>query len=289
MDKETRNRIQRATQAARRLLEQECAAQLEGIFDILPDGTINLDPGAHLGDADRITRAKIVAAIEHRRAGGMAKAASVADYVREAAFTILNRFVALKMLEARGLILESRLARRAVLGLRRARPPGARPRRPARPRLPALPRVPVRRARPRDRRALRPARPREPALAPAPAVHRSPRDPERPRARRGLAGGRDHRLGLPVLQRRGRAPPDARRIGGPAQQPRARRAQPVLHAALRRPVPDRQHAGPHLVRDAPGAHPPRRQPGVPGPEAQRSLPGRRRRSRPRTSRRRTRS
>ena len=37
----------------------------------------------------------------------MAKAASVADYVREAAFTILNRFVALKMLEARGLIHES--------------------------------------------------------------------------------------------------------------------------------------------------------------------------------------
>ena len=107
MDKETRNRIQRATQAARRLLEQECAAQLEGTFDILPDGIINPEPGAHLGDADRITRAKIVAAIEHRRASGMAKAASVAEYVREAAFTILNRFVALKMLEARGLILES--------------------------------------------------------------------------------------------------------------------------------------------------------------------------------------
>jgi hypothetical protein len=107
MDKETRNRIQRATQAARRLLEKECAAQLEGIFDILPDGTIKPDPGPHLGDAERITRAKIVAAIEHRRAGGMPKAALVSDYLREAAFTILNRFVALKMLEARGLILES--------------------------------------------------------------------------------------------------------------------------------------------------------------------------------------
>jgi hypothetical protein len=107
MDKETRNRIQRATQAARRLLEQECAAQLEGTFDILSDGPIKPEPGAHLGDADRITRAKIVAAIEHRRVGGVPRAASVADYVREAAFTILNRFVALKMLEARGLILES--------------------------------------------------------------------------------------------------------------------------------------------------------------------------------------
>jgi len=107
MDKETRNRIQRATQAARRLLEKECAAQLEGVFDVLPDGTIKPEPGAHLGDAERITRAKIVAAIEHRRASGMPKATAVADYTREAAFTILNRFVALKMLEARGLILES--------------------------------------------------------------------------------------------------------------------------------------------------------------------------------------
>jgi hypothetical protein len=62
---------------------------------------------ADVGVRDQITRAKIIAAIEHRRAGGMAKSASVVDYVREAAFTILNRFVALKMLESRGLILES--------------------------------------------------------------------------------------------------------------------------------------------------------------------------------------
>lgn len=107
MDKETRNRIQRATQAARRLLEQEFAAQLEGTFDVLPDGTIKPEPGAHLSGAERLTRGKIVAAIEHRRAGGMGKAEAVANYTREAAFTTLNRFVALKMLEARGLLLES--------------------------------------------------------------------------------------------------------------------------------------------------------------------------------------
>jgi anti-sigma-K factor RskA len=34
MDKDTRNRIQRATQAARGLLEHEYAEQLEGLFDI---------------------------------------------------------------------------------------------------------------------------------------------------------------------------------------------------------------------------------------------------------------
>jgi hypothetical protein len=107
MDKDVRNRIQRATQAARRLLEQEFAAQLEGTFDVLPDGTIKLEPGPHLSKEECLTRAKIVAAVEHRRAGGMGKAEAVADHTREAAFTILNRFVALKMLEARGLILES--------------------------------------------------------------------------------------------------------------------------------------------------------------------------------------
>lgn len=40
MDQAIRNQLQRATQAARTLLEQEFAAQLEGTYDILPDGTI---------------------------------------------------------------------------------------------------------------------------------------------------------------------------------------------------------------------------------------------------------
>ena len=40
MDRDIRNRIQRATQAARQLVEQEYANQLEGVFDIRLDGTI---------------------------------------------------------------------------------------------------------------------------------------------------------------------------------------------------------------------------------------------------------
>jgi hypothetical protein len=48
MDKETRNRIQRATQAARALLEREYAEQLEGTFDVRLDGTIAGEPGSHL-------------------------------------------------------------------------------------------------------------------------------------------------------------------------------------------------------------------------------------------------
>ena len=106
MDRETRNRIQRATQAARELLEHEYAEQLEGVFDIRLDGTIAAEPGEHLDASQRVLRRKLVTAVEHQRASGMSKADAVASYLREAAFTTLNRFVALKMLEARELVQE---------------------------------------------------------------------------------------------------------------------------------------------------------------------------------------
>jgi len=104
MDQTTRNKLQRAAQDARRLLEREFGEQLEGTFDVLPDGTILSDAGAHLDSHQRLVRGKIVAAVQHRMAGGKQPAEAVEDYRREAAFTCLNRFVALKMLEARGLV-----------------------------------------------------------------------------------------------------------------------------------------------------------------------------------------
>ena len=52
MDKDTRNRIQHATQDARTLLEREYAEQLEGTFDIRLDGTIAAEPVVHL-DAEQ--------------------------------------------------------------------------------------------------------------------------------------------------------------------------------------------------------------------------------------------
>lgn len=106
MDKETRNAIQRATQAARALLEEEYQQQLEGTFDVLLSGKIAEEPGAHLAAEQAVVRKRIVAAIEHKRAAKMKPTAAVADYLRDAAFTSLNRFVALKMLEARELVQE---------------------------------------------------------------------------------------------------------------------------------------------------------------------------------------
>lgn len=106
MDKDTRNAIGDATQQARTLLEDDFASQLEGTFDVLRDGRVALVAGSHLSPRQVFQRDKIVAAIEHKRAAGMSAAEAVVDYVRDAAFTTLNRFVALKMLEARELVQE---------------------------------------------------------------------------------------------------------------------------------------------------------------------------------------
>jgi hypothetical protein len=106
MDKDTRNAIQRSTQRARDFLEREIAEQLEGTYDIRLDGSIPPEPGSHLDEAERLTRQKLVAAVEHFTSFGRTRSEAVADYLREAAFTTLNRFVALKMLEARKLVQE---------------------------------------------------------------------------------------------------------------------------------------------------------------------------------------
>lgn len=106
MEKETRNVIERATQRARKLLEEDFAAQLEGDFDVQREGKVAAKAGSHLSAQQAYQRERIVAAIEHKRAAGMSEAEAVRDYLRDAAFTALNRFVALKMLEARDLVQE---------------------------------------------------------------------------------------------------------------------------------------------------------------------------------------
>jgi len=106
MDKDTRNAIERATQRGRKLLEEDFAAQLKGDFDVHRDGNVAAKAGGHLSARQAFERERIVAAVEHKRGAGMNAADAVADYLRDAAFTTLNRFVALKMLEARELVQE---------------------------------------------------------------------------------------------------------------------------------------------------------------------------------------
>lgn len=106
MDKNTRNAIEKATQRARMVLEEDFSTQLEGTFDVLRSGAVAAEGGTHLSARQEFQRDRIVAAIEHKRAAGMTGVDAVTDYVRDAAFTTLNRFVALKMLEARDLVQE---------------------------------------------------------------------------------------------------------------------------------------------------------------------------------------
>ena len=106
MDKHTRSAIEHAAQRARQALEGDFYAQLGGTFDIQASGEVADASGAHLSAEQSFRRGKIVAAIEHKRASGMKPDAAVADFVRDGAFTTLNRFVALKLLETRDLVQE---------------------------------------------------------------------------------------------------------------------------------------------------------------------------------------
>lgn len=106
MDTDLRNAIERATQRARQILEEDFAEQLEGEYDVMRSGRVGEKPGAHLDGGRKTQRKRIVAAVEHKRLSGMTPSDAVKDYLRDAAFTTLNRFVALKMLEARDLVQE---------------------------------------------------------------------------------------------------------------------------------------------------------------------------------------
>ncbi len=104
MDKQTRNAIAATAQRLRSTLEREFCEQLEGVFDVHPSGEMAAEPGRHLDARGRLVRWKVVGSIEYHRATGLSDAEAVARFVRDAAFTTLNRFVALKMLEARELV-----------------------------------------------------------------------------------------------------------------------------------------------------------------------------------------
>lgn len=105
MDKESRNLLFNTTQAIRRLLEEEFSLQLEGTFDVHADGRVAEQPGSQLSASERLVRCRIVEAIQHRLAVGESAAEAVRGFQSEAVFTFLNRLAALKMMEARALVL----------------------------------------------------------------------------------------------------------------------------------------------------------------------------------------
>ena len=107
MEKEQRNAIQRAVKEARNLLEGDFGSQLLEVFDIdVAKARVADGPGSHLDGEQRFLRSKLTAAIAHKQAAGNDLKEALLLFRREMAFTALNRFVALKLMEARALVHE---------------------------------------------------------------------------------------------------------------------------------------------------------------------------------------
>ena len=113
-DDATRSRLQRFVGAARALLTDEFSHQLQQDYGLDPStgDAAGLDSLGHLDDrrleTARILREILAHYLAADMATGTAARRTVLDrIVREQAFTILNRLAALRMMEARGILIES--------------------------------------------------------------------------------------------------------------------------------------------------------------------------------------
>jgi hypothetical protein len=115
LDQDTRNRLQRFVNDARELLTDEFTRQLQQDYGMDPQsGTVSeLASLTHLDDS-RLETAQLLRDIQAHylgaAQGGTAKKAQqdvLLRIAREQAFTVLNRLVALRLMEARGLLQES--------------------------------------------------------------------------------------------------------------------------------------------------------------------------------------
>lgn len=113
-DQPTRNRLARFVADARTLLTAEFTRQLQHEYGLDPtSGTVTpLDRLIHLDDTRRETARILRATLDHYLAGSSGRGVKAQQealdrIVREQAFTVLNRLCALRMAEARGLLIES--------------------------------------------------------------------------------------------------------------------------------------------------------------------------------------
>jgi len=95
--------IQSFTLDARKLLEQETEEQLQGLYGWLPDGSFAAGTALGLAEAAE-TRARLEAYVEGEAEAGVDVLAAREKIKRETAFTWLNRAVAFRLMEERGII-----------------------------------------------------------------------------------------------------------------------------------------------------------------------------------------
>ncbi len=106
-----RSTIRSTVLGARKTIENDLYRQLEryGVYD---DERVDIDALGHLDAYDKQTRSQIDAALDRElEATDDEYERSVKNYVREATKTYLNRLVALKAIEVRGLVTETMIKR----------------------------------------------------------------------------------------------------------------------------------------------------------------------------------
>ncbi len=113
-DQTTRNRLARFVSDARAMLSAEFTSQLQHEYGLDPaSGTVaELTSLTQLDDSRRETARLLRDTLAHYTAsvatqGAKGKHAALERIMREQAFTVLNRLCALRMAEARGLVIES--------------------------------------------------------------------------------------------------------------------------------------------------------------------------------------
>lgn len=108
VEAEARSRLQAAVTTCRQLLEKSIGGRLEGQYGIDRRGSITDESRmGHLTQDELAFRRELVARLAHIRSVGLGDRDALAQLVRELAFTHLNRLVAFRMLELRGLMRQS--------------------------------------------------------------------------------------------------------------------------------------------------------------------------------------
>lgn len=114
-DQTTRGRLQKFVNASRELLSEELTRQLQATYGLDPKtGTVaDLSELKHLDNRERQTAQLLREILQHYIAATPGKNAkeqmlqALDRLVREQAFTVLNRMAALRMMEARDVLMES--------------------------------------------------------------------------------------------------------------------------------------------------------------------------------------
>ena len=118
LDAAQRTQLDQLVTRARTTLAVDLRAQAEGRFGIHADGTVEDEQALPDDASDQATRRDLVEIIDHICSLGESRADAVARLLREAAFTHLNRLLAIRIAEAIGLLPESLAKGRQSRGFR---------------------------------------------------------------------------------------------------------------------------------------------------------------------------